>query len=628
MISGQDEREVQGRDRVSWWRRRGEVAVALALFVVTTGSLLAVEGRQGLGRDEIQYFRAAERSWTWFEQLGTNIKAGRPGDSFTRAGIRDHWWDNREHPVIMKVLYGLSWRAFHRCECVEERAHHLVPVAGRHVTLPLFERESTAFRLPAILMAALGVVLVFFFAREFVPRTAATVAGVLFIAQPHLFFHAQISAFDTPITVMAIAVGYAYWRALRPGRVVGRDGKSRPRLRWSIIAGLVFGIALGVKHNAWLMPIFLTGHYLFMRRRDLLRRPRRLPPLPGPLLAMALLGPLVFFAHWPLLWVDPIGHTRWYVQRHVQHEHYNFEYLGYNWNNPPQELDRQLLRMTFPFVSTAVTVPATTLALALIGAGLLLRRVRRRSTESADVLSPDPIPEPPRRADWREPAADVDRAAGAFFFVQILGPMAVIALPQTPIFGGVKHFMPAMPYLAIVAGIGLQWLAQQLRAVPRLAPVRALPIALAAIVCLPAVIETRRSHPDGLSHYNLLAGGFAGGASLGMNRQFWGYSVLPMLDWFARNVPPSRATYWHDVFPEAIPYYVRDGRIPAGLGDVGVGEDRVRLSDIGLLIHERHFSVYEALFWEAYGTTSPAYVRTREGVPLVSAYRRWGLPPP
>jgi hypothetical protein len=107
-----------------------------------------------------------------------------------------------------------------------------------------------------------------------------------------------------------------------------------------------------------------------------------------------------------------------------------------------------------------------------------------------------------------------------------------------------------------------------------------------------------------------------------MNRQFWGYSVLPMLDWFASHVPPSHATYWHDVFPDAVQYYVRDGRIPPGLGDVGVGEDRVRLSDIGLLIHERHFAVYEGLLWEAYGTTTPVFVRTREGVPLVSVYLR------
>jgi Dolichyl-phosphate-mannose-protein mannosyltransferase len=611
-------------------RRRADRFIALALAVATSAWLLAVEGRQGIGRDEAQYFRAAERSWTWFESVALNLKAGRFTASFSGRGITDYWGDNREHPVVMKILYGLSWRAFHRCECVKERAQHLVPVLGSHVTLPLFARESTAFRFPAILMAGLGAALVFFFARQFVGRMPAVVASVLSVAQPHYFFHAQISAFDAPITVMAVAVGYCYWRSLRPGRTPG----GRPRLGWLIAAGVVFGIALGVKHNAWLMPIFLAGHYAWLRRRDLFSRKRRFPPLPGALLAMAVLGPLVFWLHWPLLWVNPISHTRWYVQRHVQHEHYNFEYLGRNWNNPPKELDRRLLRTTFPFVSTGLTVPVTTLALAAVGAVLLVRRRRDEDAPGAAVdpaaasriLAPD-APAEPERATWQAPAADVDRAPGTFFFVQILGPMAVIALPDTPIFGGVKHFMPAMPYLAMVAGIGAAWLFATFgRAVsPRPRVAQLAPAALATLVCLPAVFETRRSHPDGLSHYNLIAGGFSGGASLGMNRQFWGYSVLPMLDWFAAHVPPSRATYWHDVFPEAVPYYVRDGRIPPGLGDVGVGEDRVRLSDIGLLIYERHFAVYEGLLWEAYGTTKPAYVRTREGVPLVAAYLRPGL---
>jgi hypothetical protein len=618
-------------------RRRGDALIGLALFVVTCGSLLAVEGRQGIARDEAQYFRAAERYWGWFEALGTNLRAGRLGDSFSRAGIEAYWKDNPEHPVVMKTLYALSWRLFHRCECVKERAWHSVPVAGRHLTIPLFARESTAFRFPAFLFASLGVVLVWLFARQFVARVPAVVAAILSVAQPHYFFHAQVAAFDAPITVMAVAVGYCYWRALRPGQRTSTPGRWSPR--WAIAAGVVFGIALGVKHNAWLMPIFLAGHYAWMRRRDLFGSHRRLPPLPGALLAMAVIGPLVFLMHWPLLWVAPISHTRWYVNRHLQHEHYNFEYLGRNWNNPPKEWDRRLLRMTFPFVSAGFTVPVTTLALAGIGAVLLLRRRRRGQTD--DVVLPDADPviaddapvaalradEPsPSRATWLAPAADVDRAPGAFFFVQILGPMAVIALPDTPIFGGVKHFMPAMPYLAMVAAIGFAWLLRSLASLalaPR--PARVLPVALAAVVCLPAVLETRRSHPDGLSHYNLLAGGFAGGASLGMNRQFWGYSVLPMLDWFARHVPPSHATYWHDVFPDAVQYYVRDGRIPPGLGDVGVGEDRVRLSDIGLLIHERHFAVYEGLLWEAYGTTSPVFVRTREGVPLVSVYLRPGL---
>jgi hypothetical protein len=604
--------------------RRADALIGLALFVVTCGSLLAVEGRQGISRDEAQYFRAAERYWGWFESLGVNLRAGHLRSSFTRAGIETYWKDNQEHPVVMKTLYALSWRLCHRCECVKERAQHQVPVTGPHVTIPLFARESTAFRFPAFLMAGLGAVLVWLFARQFVSRVPAVVAAVLSVAQPHYFFHAQVAAFDAPITVMAVAVGYCYWRALRPGA-----GPSlRPSPSWTIAAGVVFGVALGVKHNAWLMPIFLAGHYAWMRRGDLFSRRPRLPPLPGALLAMAVIGPLVFLMHWPLLWVAPISHTRWYVNRHLQHEHYNFEYLGRNWNNPPKEWDRRLLRMTFPFVSAGLTVPVTTLALAGIGAVLLLRRKRRRGQDD-DVLLPDrdlDDPTPTPRATWLAPAADVDRAPGAFFLVQILGPMAVIAWPETPIFGGVKHFMPAMPYLSMVAGIGFAQVVRTLSSlsVPRLTRARpaALVVALAAVVCLPAVLETRRSHPDGLSHYNLLAGGFAGGASLGMNRQFWGYSVLPMLDWFARHVPPSRATYWHDVFPDAIQYYVRDGRIPAGLGDVGVGEDRVRLSDIGLLIHERHFAVYEGLLWEAYGTTSPIYVRTREGVPLVSVYLR------
>ena len=616
-------------------RRRADALIGLLLFVVTCGSLLAVEGQQGIARDEAQYFRAAERYWGWFEALGRNLGAGHPLASFSRAQIQAYWADNHEHPVVMKTLYGLSWRLFHRCHCVRDRALHMVPVTGPHATIPLFARESTAFRFPAILMAGLGVVLVGLFARQFTGRLPALVAAALSIAQPHYFFHAQVAAFDVPITVMAVAVGYCYWRSLRPPR----DARGRWSPRWAIAAGIVFGIALGVKHNAWLMPIFLAGHHAWMRRRDLLaRHGRRVPPLPGALVAMAVIGPVVFFLHWPLLWVSPISHTRWYINRHLQHEHYNFEYLGRNWNNPPKEWDRRLVRMTFPFVSAGLTVPVTTLALAGIGVAALLRR-RRRPRAAADGISadndprddlllPDPAPlanpaaEAAPRATWLAPAADVDRAPGAFFFVQILGPMIVIAWPETPIFGGVKHFMPAMPYLSIVAGIGTAWILRVLSALTPPRWLRAAPVALAAVLCLPAVLETRRSHPDGLSHYNLIAGGFAGGASLGMNRQFWGYSVLPMLGWFARHVPASRATYWHDVFPDAIPYYVRDGRIPAGLGDVGVGEDRVRLSDIGLLIHERHFAVYEGLLWEAYGTTRPIYVRTREGVPLVSVYLR------
>ena len=87
-----------------------------------------------------------------------------------------------------------------------------------------------------------------------------------------------------------------------------------------------------------------------------------------------------------------------------------------------------------------------------------------------------------------------------------------------------------MPYLAVAAACGLAWVTAGLADAWRVrrAPGRMLAaatVALAALVCVPAVVETARSHPDGLSHYNMAAGGFSGGASLGMNRQFWAYCV-------------------------------------------------------------------------------------------------------
>lgn len=595
-------------------RRRDWLAAAL-LAALTVAWLLALEGKQGIGRDEAQYFRAGERYWGWFESGVQNLKHGNFGKTFSRAGIDPYWGDNPEHPPVMKTLFGVSWRAFHRCHCTGPTRHlHPVPVTGKHVTLPLFARESTAFRFPAILMAGLGAALVFLFARRFVRRIPAAVAAVLAVAQPHYFFHAQIAAFDAPVTTMALLMGLAWWKSLRSPR-------------WGILCGVVYGLALGTKHNAWLMPIFLLGHYLWLRRGDV--KARRFPRVPLAFLSMATIGPLVFLAIWPNMWPDPIGRTRWYLNRHLQHEHYNFEYLGKNWNLPPKDADLQLLRATFPFVTTAVTVPVTTLALAVAG-GVALWRRRRQPGADDDAAEPVAAVEAPIADEptWLRPGADVPLGPGSFLATQIFGPICVLAVPAAPIFGGMKHFMPAMPYLAICGAIGLVWLTQLARralVAPRAR--RILPAALATVVCLPAVVETQRSHPDGLSHYNLLAGGgFAGGASLGMNRQFWGYSVLPMLPWMAAQAPRSNAIYWHDVLHDAITMYMRDGRLPLNIGNLGADEGVIPRSDLGIVIHEKHFTLFEGAFWTPYGTTRPAYVRTREGVPLVTAYRRPGAP--
>lgn len=595
----------------SRWRRR-EWLLPLVLALATSAWMVAVEGAQGIGRDESQYFRAAERYWGWIESTARELGKGHVARAFSRAAVDPAWDDNHEHPPLMKLLYGLSWRAFHTCDCTgPKRGLHPIPIAGKHTTLPLFKRESSAFRFPAILLAGLGVALVYWLSRRVLRPLPSAVAAVLSVAQPHYFFHAQIACFDVPITVMATLVALAYWKSLRSPR-------------WGISCGVFWGLALATKHNAWLFPFFLLAHYLWIRRRDLLRL--HPPRIPLAFVSMATLGPLVLFILWPWLWHAPLERTRGWLVRHTQHEHYNFEYLGRNWNLPSQDTNRKLLRMSFPFVSTLFTVPVTTLALAGIGTVVFLRR--RRAVEQVDeALLLDDRPTA-TRPSWLRPGIDVDRAPGVFLALHIAGPVAIIALPSTPIFGGVKHFLPAMPFFCVLAGAGAAWLFGLARAVlssPRLQ--RALPVTLAGLLCLPAVAETQRSHPDGLGHYNLLAGGFAGGASLGMNRQFWGYSALPLLPWVSAHRPPSNRIYWHDVLHDAVVMYMRDGRLPLGIGDAGVGENVVEHSDLGLLIWERHFTVYEGLEWQAYQTTKPSVVYAHEGVPFVVVYQRQPPPP-
>jgi hypothetical protein len=151
-------------------------------------------------------------------------------------------------------------------------------------------------------------------------------------------------------------------------------------------------------------------------------------------------------------------------------------------------------------------------------------------------------------------------------------------------------------------------------------------IVIVLIAFLPAAYETWRSHPYGLSHYNALAGGAPGGADLGMNRQFWGYSVAGVLPWLNHALPPRAQLYLHDWNHDAYLLYLRDGRLRPDIRDPGLEEPAVRASDAALVVHEKHFNKYEFLIWDIYRTVRPVQVLTLDGVPLVTVYLREGKP--
>jgi hypothetical protein len=536
--------------------------IAWAIFVVSLLTLMWAGRTQGNTRDEGYYFDAAELYYGWYGELAENLAAGHPQRSFTRSAI-DRWFNyNHEHPALAKTLFGLSWRLLHKCNCPSNLGRHPTGYSRRHRTLGLLDEEA-AMRLPTQALVAMTAALVFLFGAGLWSRTAGVVAAVLTVAAPRLFFDAQLATFDAPIAALWVAVIYAYWRALSDSR-------------WNWRVGVILGLALATKHNAFFIPAILAVHWVFLW---ISRRQR--PPV-GPFVGMAALAPLVYLACWPWLWFDTVNRFREYATFHLHHVYYNMEYLGVNYNKPPFPL-------SFPYLMTALTLPVTTLALALGGAATLIARARRAPT-------PD--------------------AAGLLIGLNALFPMAIITITRAPIFGATKHWHASIPFIALLAGCGLHALCAALPPRRWLAP------SLAALVCLPAALETRRSHPYGLSHYNLLAGGPAGGADLGMNRQFWGYATRGLLPWLNRRARPNAPVYWHDTNQAQLNMHMREGRLRPDIGNTGLEEPGVRASDVAMVIHEKHFNKYEYWIWDFYGTARPSTVIDLEGVPLVTVYER------
>lgn len=561
-------------------------AIALGIFVLVLALLLATMDI-GFTRDESFYFHAARDYIRWFDGLFDGIAKGTWRESFTKATIDKHWSYNHEHPVLMKTLFALSDALFHR-------------------KLGWME-SSTAMRLPTAALSAMLCSGVFLFARQLFGRFAGVVAACALILQPRFFFDAHLACFDAPIGAMWFLTVYAYW-------------KSFESKRWAVLTGVFWGLALATKLNAFFIPIVFVLHWLVATWPQWrLSRSKEsglrigFPQMPWALVAMALLGPLIFYLHWPYIWFDTFARVKWYMMFHLEHVHYFARYFGQNLIRPP-------FPVSFPVGMTLVTVPATILFASTLGAGFYVWKsgVFERMKVVASSLKARQLPE--ASVTWR--------ATGLLLFLNFLVPIAVIAQPGTPVFGGTKHWIPSMPFMAMMAGFGvmlavhyaLEWwrVRRDSDEDVQTGVVSKVLFLLAFVVVLfPASGELYRSHPQGIAYYNELIGSYQGAADAGMLRQFWGYASRQTLPWVNENAPqksridPQNTTgwAWQELQREGL---VRD--------DLKVG-NRYN-SDYALFEQQKAFHYIRHELWRIYGVRAPSYVHEVEGVPLISVYEK------
>ncbi|MCA9600631.1 MAG: glycosyltransferase family 39 protein [Polyangiales bacterium] len=532
------------------------IGAILALCYV--GALVATAPDLAMSRDESFYAYAAERYGAWFELLAKD-----PSAALERRAL-DHGWEyNHEHPPLMKTLFAWSWLA----------QKHWKP----------FPSDGTAIRFPAMALSGLFLWLLYVFGLRARGRTVGLFAAFAFALMPRVFYHAHLDCFDMPIAFMLTLVTYAYWRSLSSGR-------------WVVITGLVYGLALSTKHNAWILPLVLLVHWVWMRvaaRGEALPRPARLPWW---LLSMAALGVPLFVASWPWLWHDTWARWKWYASFHLHHVHYSMEYLGTTYWKPPMPI-------SYPWVMTLFTVPLVTLVLALLGVVL---------------LAPEWLPAPILRGLRLAPRFD-SRQTAVLWLGTLLTPLVVISLPSTPIFGGTKHWFPAYPFVALFAGVGFERVLDACKRWNPLGPAWADgAVAVGAFVAVLAapLVETAHAHPFGLSYYTPIAGGIPGAASLGMNRQFWGFTQGSLAPWFRDHLPNGGTVWICDATSWSWEMMQRDGLVPNNIR----ASSNLASADYAIVHHEQHFAEVDNQIWVAFGTVAPVHVLTYDGVPIVSVY--------
>ena len=205
---------------------------------------------------------------------------------------------------------------------------------------------------------------------------------------------------------------------------------------------------------------------------------------------MIAIGALVFVVTWPWLYLDLPGNLLKFVRYFtVSHSAILQYYLGQVYSRVPWH---------YPFVLVAVTVPVTTLVMAIIGLVRVIAGGRRDS-------------------------------AGWLVVFNLAIPLLFFGFAASQVYGGERLFLVVFPFLALLAGMGFHALWRIITAGGGRAR-RALATAVGVGLLVPGVIGIVAMHPYELSYYNELAGGLRGAAKLGMEPTYWTETYRATLD--------------------------------------------------------------------------------------------------
>jgi hypothetical protein len=452
--------------RILIWTIPWLLGGAVLILVASTAS------HYGFTWDEPPYFHAADLKIHWLKTLGKNLSEGRVGESLNDKTIREAWYWNPyrvPHPPFSRFLSGVSNALFSR-----------------------FIDKFVAYRLPSMLFFSAVIAVMYLWIKAAFGIKIALFTALLLILLPNLFAQAHFAMTDMPLTALWFLAAYCFWKGIESWR-------------WSVVLGIVWGLAIATKFPALLIPVPLILWAHIYHRRS----------YGNNVFAMMFLGPVFVVIVNPYLWHQTIGRFVMFVYGSVTR--------SYRWETNFAVYFRDTLLASsdlpwyYPFFMTGITIPEMILFSFVIGS---LVAMRNWYTETVMVL----------------------------FLINALFIFCVGLFPGAVLHDVNRLMLPAMPFLAGLAGFGFfvsaQWLSQKIERIAVSQRIRIrrnkVAAALALLIAGPSAVDLITFHPYELSYYNRLVGGLSGAYERGLEVTYLMESFTPeFLQYLNEKLPPN-----------------------------------------------------------------------------------------
>ncbi|MCS7254010.1 MAG: glycosyltransferase family 39 protein [Armatimonadota bacterium] len=437
-------------------------------------------------------------------------------------------------------------------------------------------RSSTALMFAALIVA------VYIWLLRYFGRTAAIYGALALLTMPRVFAHAHFVTLDVPVASATFIATILMANAV--------EHKSK---MLTAFGALALGIAFSCKMNALLAPFGLLTFFLIDRLLSSRHMGERTEANAKLLRAIFVTAVSTAFAFafllltWLWLWYETPKRLASYILFHGKHFPVHTFYLGKMHAYAPWH---------YPLVMTAVTTPALTLLMALAGTAITIVR-----WQSTPMLA---------------------RVALINYIIHI----APFCLPQTPKYNCVRLFMPAIPFLIVLASFAfhkLEMIASKLLA--RVHPyinVRPKIISLSLIVIFiaPSLNSLLRIHPFELSYYNALVGGTRGAVyRWGFESTYWGVNIVQLLPFLNEQRDGSLVFIIPVGLHAYMDLYIRFGWLKPTLRFTSKIEDLPK-ADFAMFQGSQTEIYDNPITWFLWLKCKPAHAAVYDGVPIAAVY--------